>query len=345
MQFSLAKRAASLAGLGWLGGLALSGCADSRARPTFPEGAAHQTLVEEQGVLGLDAQGDALVAQLIAADGESPQLSLLVFDRDAKPTRTLLVAPAEIARAVAERLVRDGRRHEPLLAAATVALWPEAIARESAERFSPAPPTPPDPGMHRWSVPGAGALPLSMRVAPVASGATADLLMLAEAPGSAPDSDEVELARMPLAGTEVAPQLWIHGSVVWLLAGSVLDSKSEPLHRAVGLRRGSIGRGEAMLHNQHGLADYAAGELDAASKEFERALLADPRFVDALYNAASVAALEDRAEVAVALLRRAADEDPRRVQVLGRDDDDLRLLRQRPDVREILGLVRMPPGE
>jgi Flp pilus assembly protein TadD len=100
-----------------------------------------------------------------------------------------------------------------------------------------------------------------------------------------------------------------------------------------------------MLHNQHGLADYGAGELDAARREFDRALLADPRFVDALYNAASVAALEDRAEAAVALLQRAAAEDSRRVQVLGRDDDDLKNLRKRPDVRALLGLVRMPPGE
>jgi hypothetical protein len=42
------------------------------------------------------------------------------------------------------------------------------------------------------------------------------------------------------------------------------------------------------------------------------------------------------------LLRRAAAVDPARVQVLGRNDDDLKALRARPDVREILGLRRPP---
>jgi hypothetical protein len=66
--------------------------------------------------------------------------------------------------------------------------------------------------------------------------------------------------------------------------------------------------------------------------------------VDGLYNAASAAALSDRAEDAVALLRRAAAIDPGRVQVLGRNDEDLRVLRKRPDVRALLGLKR-PPRE
>jgi tetratricopeptide (TPR) repeat protein len=111
----------------------------------------------------------------------------------------------------------------------------------------------------------------------------------------------------------------------------------------VGLRRGSLARGEAELHNAHGYSDYAAGELDAASREFDRAIAADPRFVDALYNAATTAALAGRPAEAVAYLRRAVEVDPRRVQVLGRDDDDLRVLRRRPDVQALLGLKRPPP--
>jgi Flp pilus assembly protein TadD len=104
-----------------------------------------------------------------------------------------------------------------------------------------------------------------------------------------------------------------------------------------------VTRGEAELHNLHGLADSGAGELDAARREFDRAIAADPRYVDGLYNAAATAALSDRPEEAVAFLRRAAAIDRARVQVLGRNDEDLESLRRRADVRELLGLRRLPP--
>jgi tetratricopeptide (TPR) repeat protein len=109
------------------------------------------------------------------------------------------------------------------------------------------------------------------------------------------------------------------------------------------MRRASLRRGEAELHNLHGLQEYAATDLDAARREFDRAIAADPGFLDGLYNAASTAALEHRVEEAVALLRRAAAIDPARVQVLGRNDEDLRSLRERADVRALLGLRRLPP--
>jgi tetratricopeptide (TPR) repeat protein len=153
----------------------------------------------------------------------------------------------------------------------------------------------------------------------------------------------VELARVPLSGVPVAPEIWVQAGVVWLLSGSLLPA--DPLHRSVGVRRGSIPRGEARLHNGHGLADYAAGDLDAARREFDRAIAADPGFVDGLYNAASAAALSDRIEDAVALLRRAAAVDAGRVQVLGRNDEDLKVLRRRADVRALLGLRRPPPED
>ena len=79
-------------------------------------------------------------------------------------------------------------------------------------------------------------------------------------------------------------------------------------------RSGPLHRVEAEIHNAHGLADYRARELDVARHEFDRAIAADPSFVDGLYNAASTAALEDRLEEVVVLLRRAAHADPRRVQ-------------------------------
>jgi Flp pilus assembly protein TadD len=111
----------------------------------------------------------------------------------------------------------------------------------------------------------------------------------------------------------------------------------------VGLRRASLARGESQIHNAHGYSDYSAGDLDAARREFDRAIAADPRFVDPLYNAASTAALADRPDDAVAYLRRAVEVDARRVQVLGRNDVDLKVLRRRPDVRALLGLKRLPP--
>src|SRR5258705_540130 len=70
---------------------------------------------------------------------------------------------------------------------------------------------------------------------------------------------------------------------------------------------------------------------------------ADPLYVDAICNATSVAALEGREDEAVALLRQAAAIDPARVQVLGRNDGDLKSIRKRPEVRELLGLRRLPP--
>ena len=155
-----------------------------------------------------------------------------------------------------------------------------------------------------------------------------------------PSGDDVELARMPLTGVPVGPQLFLTDGVAWLLAGSV---RAGPLRRTVGLRRARIRRGEAQLHNAHGLADYAAGELDSARREFDRAIAVDPGYVDGLYNAAATAALSDRQEDAVAFLRRAAAIDPSRVQVLGRNDDDLKSLRRGADVRALLGLRRPPP--
>ncbi len=111
----------------------------------------------------------------------------------------------------------------------------------------------------------------------------------------------------------------------------------------MGVRRATLARGEAQLHNLHGLVDYLAGDLVPAGREFSRAMAADPLYVDAIYNATSVAALEGREDEAVALLRQAAAIDPARVQVLGRNDGDLKSIRKRPEVRELLGLRRLPP--
>ena len=152
--------------------------------------------------------------------------------------------------------------------------------------------------------------------------------------------DGIELARVLMTGDVVGPQLFLQDGVAWLLVGSV---GADPLRRTVGLHRALLARGEAQLHNAHGLEDYAAGELDAARREFGRSIAADPSYVDGLYNAAAAAALTGRAEEAVELLARAAAVDPARVQVLGRNDQDFKSLRRRPDVRALLGLRRPPP--
>ncbi|MBS2023983.1 MAG: hypothetical protein JST92_16385 [Deltaproteobacteria bacterium] len=328
--------------------LLLTSCADWQRRPTFPESATGLPVLQEQAILGVSERG-ACVAQLILADGAPAELTLLVFESprgsgtDSLSSRTIDAAPPAVAREVAQRILADGKRLLPLLRRAVASSWPAAIDHAEALGFTQAAETPSEPGRRRWALPGANGVPLSMRSLDL-DGATG--LALGEAPQGEASGDEVELTRMPLSGEPVSPGVWIQGGTVWLLAGSVRGGTNvEPLHRTVGVRRASLLRGEAELHNLHGLADYSTGELDAARREFDRALTADDAFVDALYNAASVAALTDRMDDALSLLKRAAVADPKRVQVLGRDDDDLRVLRKRPDVRALLGLVRMPPGE
>ncbi len=311
----------------------------------MPLDAAGQPVVQEQALLGLSAAGDAAVAQLTDAEGAPPELTLLLLDHAGGASKVLRRAPVEVARAVAQRVRAAGQRLTPVLAAA-LADWPEGPAQAADLGFVAQAPAVPEPGRRRWSVSGAaalGSLPLSLRVGEVDDSPRALVLLLTERPGGFAGGDEVELSRMPLAGRSVIPELWVAAGTAWLLCGSV--GSAAPLHRAVGLRRGSLPRGEAELHNAHGLADYGAGELDAAAREFDRAIAADPRFVDGLYNAASAAALTGRTPDAVAFLRRAAAVDPARVQVLGRDDDDLKVLRRRPDVRALLGLRRLPPDD
>src|SRR3954470_310415 len=317
----------------------LLACAEWRMAPTFPVEAAGRPVVQEQAVMGLSDGGDAAVAQLVDADGRPAELDLLLFDRTGAPSRTALVASAEVAARVARRILEGGHALVPVLAAAVAQEWPEALAHLRQAGYAPRQPAQPEPGTRRWLVEGAaaaGALPLALRLAPVDDGLA--LLLGERGPGL-----EVELARMSLAGPPIAPELWIQSGVVWLLAGSV--GGGDPLHRAAGMRRATLGRGEAQLHDQHGLEEYAAGDIDAARREFARSIACDPAFVDGLYNAAAAAAIADRAEEAVALLRRGAAVDPARVQVLGRNDEDLKTLRKRADVRALLGLHRLPPED
>ncbi|MFL5311609.1 MAG: tetratricopeptide repeat protein [Myxococcales bacterium] len=299
--------------------------------------------MQEQALVGLAPDGSAAAVQLIDAEGAPPRLDLLAFDAGGGETRRLAAAPESTARAAARRLRAEGRRPLPLLAGIAADEWPDAKSAAASAGFAARAPAAAEPGKRRWPITGAagaGSLPLLLRTALTSGEPRAFALLLGERPGGDAGGDEVELARQPIAGTPIEGDLWLWHGTVWLLSGSVADG--QPLRRAVGLRRGSLARGEAEIHHAHGYADYSAGELDAARREFDRAIAADPRFVDALYNAASTAALADRPAEAIAYLRRAVEVDARRVQVLGRDDDDLKLLRRRPEVRALLGMKRAP---
>ncbi len=319
-------------------------CAEWGRPPLTAPYRAGEPLLQEQALVGLAPDGTAAAVQLIDAEGVAPRLELLALDARGGETRRLAAAPEGAARAAARKLRAQGRRPVPLLARIVAEEWPEAQAAAAASGFSLRAPAAPEPGKRRWPVtgaPGAGSLPLVLRTELTAGDPPAFVLLLGERPGGEVGGHEVELVRQPIAGTPVEGELWLWERTAWLLSGSVGDG--EPLRRAVGLRRGSLARGESQIHNAHGFSDYSEGDLDAARREFERAIAADPGFVDALYNAASTAALADRPAEAVAYLRRAVEVDARRVQVLGRDDDDLSLLRRRPDVQALLGLKRPPP--
>jgi len=54
-----------------------AGCRDFARPALFPEGAAGEPVVQEQALLGLAPEGDAAVAQLLAAEGAPPRLDQL----------------------------------------------------------------------------------------------------------------------------------------------------------------------------------------------------------------------------------------------------------------------------
>ena len=294
--------------------------------------------------MGVSSEGSAAAVQLVDAEGAPPRLELIALDARGGATRHIAAAPAQIAAAVARRLRADGRKAVPLLAAIAKEEWPAGVAAAAREGFLSIAPAAPDGSPRRWSLARAAANdapPLTLRLAPSSGDPPALVLLLSAEPGPRERLGEVELARQPIYGTPVEGELWMTGDIVWLLSGSV--DESEPFRRAIGLRRGSLRRGEAELHDARGSSLRAKGDLVGAAREFERAAAADPRFADTLYHAASTAALSGREEDAVAWLRRAAEVDRRRVQVLGRSDESLQALRLRPDVRDILGMKRAPP--
>src|SRR5204863_4298694 len=136
---------------------------------------------------------------------------LLVFDRAGGPTKTVLSAPEKAARAVAQRVRQAGRRPTPILAAALAAEWPEAAPKAADLGLFARAPALPEPGRRRWPVTGAkeiGSLSLALRLGEVPGDPRAMVLSLSESPGGTPAGDEVELARMPLAGAAVSPELW-----------------------------------------------------------------------------------------------------------------------------------------
>ncbi|HWE25101.1 MAG TPA: hypothetical protein VG496_14275 [Myxococcales bacterium] len=315
------------------------GCADWQRPPLTAPYRAGGPLIQEQAMAGVAKGGSAAAVQLVDAEGAAPRLELLVLDASGGATRRLAVAPEQAAAAVARRIRADGHQAAPLLGAIAREEWPDAFERAAREGFLPLEAANPDRGAREWSVASTVAAEASrslvVRVALAQGDPPAFMLLLAQ--GGA----EVELARQPISGTPIEGGLWKAADALWLLSGSVAED--DPLRRAVGLRHGSIRRGESLLHNARGLALRAGRDLAGAAREFEYAVEADPRYVDALYNSATTAALSGRELEAVAWLHRAAEVDRRRVQVLGRDDESLHAVRDWPEVREILGMKRAPP--
>jgi len=305
---------------------------------------ADEPLLHEQALVGLSIGGSAAAVQLIDAEGAPPQLELLALDAAGGATRHAGSAPQDAALAVARRLRADGQKPVPLLASAVAQEWPEGLALAVQQGFAASAPIAHDllGGLRVSGAPESGSLPLLLRIVLADGDPRAFTMVLSAAPGVDAGGGEVELARQPISGRPIEPAVWIAAGVAWLLSGSVADG--EPLRRAVGLRRGSLRRGEAELHNAHGISLRAARDWTGAGREFERASATDPQFFDAVYNAASTAALSGRDDAAVALLRRAAQLDRRRLQVLGRNDEWPEPLRSRADVREILGMKRSPPA-
>ena len=309
-------------------------------RPLTAPYVAAAPLVQEQALVGLDPEGNAAALQLVEAEGMPPSLTLWRLDRDGGPSRLLLAAPGEVASGVAATVREGGRTQSPLLLEASKTPWPDAFARAHALGFESLLPDVPEAGSHRYPIAAPGDLACVLRTAHLDGDPPSFVVLLGEVGVDA--SEEVEIARQPTAGDPFEGGLFIRNSTAWLLSGSV--GGGDPLRRTIALRRGSIARGAAQILLAHGRAERAKGNLDSARLFFGRAVTADPRFVDALYAAAAVEAVSGRTDAAVSLLRRAADVDRRRVQVLGRDDEDLVSLRNRQDVRKLLGLPSSPAG-
>jgi hypothetical protein len=321
----------------------VAACADWQRPPLTAPYRADEPLVQEQALVGLARDGSAAAVQLIDAEGTPPRLELLLFDAAGGPTQHVRAAPELIASSVARRMRSEGHKPVPLLGSVVQQEWPEVLASTAQQGFAASEPILPDlsRAVQVKGAPEAGAIALLLHVGIADSEPRSFVLLLGVVPGAEPCSAEEQLATQPISGTAVPGAVWMAADTAWLLSGSIADG--EPLRRAVGLRRGSLRRGEAQLHNAHGLALRRARDLPGAEREFERAAAADSRFFDAIYNAASLAADSGRDEAAMALLRRAAQVDRRRLEVLGRDDESLARLRSRADMRELLGMKRPPP--
>jgi tetratricopeptide (TPR) repeat protein len=307
-------------------------------RPLSAPYSASAPLIQEQALLGIDAEGNAAALQLVEAEGMPPSLTLFRLDRDGGPSRVLLAAPADVAGQVAAVVREAGHRAEPLLADAAKGPFADAFARANALGFEALAPEAAQPGTHDYRI-STMAFAGFLRTTLAGDDPPAFVVQLGEE-GTGPE--RVEIARQPVAGEPFEVGLWVRGSVAWLLSGSI--GKGDPLRRTLALRRGSIAHGISELHLGRAREDRKKARLESARAELAKAIAADPRFVDALYAAAAAEAVSGSPDAAVSLLRRAAQVDARRVQVLGRDDQDLVSLRGRPDVRKLLGLPRLPDG-
>src|SRR3954465_5351175 len=107
-----------------LAALVVAGCSERRRGPPTAPPAASAPLIQEQALLGIDAEGNAAALQLVEAEGMPPSLTLYRLDRAGGPSRILLTAPAEVAAQVDVAVRGAGHRAEPLLAGAAKGPFP-----------------------------------------------------------------------------------------------------------------------------------------------------------------------------------------------------------------------------
>lgn len=303
----------------------LTGCATLASFSPPPQ----RGTVDVSGLVDAPGDGSHAFVRLVVADGVA-RAEVRRAPREG-PSELVTALPDDVAHALALEAERLGAAPRPLDVVALVRrLAPDALAG-----FPQTPPpfaTPePDASGTAWRLPGASGTPLLL-----AWDGDAGAVQLRDAAGG----PSVTVASLSPGAAPYAAGLVLLGRGRAVLAAGEARAGEGVVSRADSLWPLDLARGEAMLHNTHALAHYAAGDLSAALRELSRAVAADATCVDAQYNLASLRALTGDEAGAVEALRLAATLDPRRVALLAAGDDDLRDLRRRADVREILQLPR-----
>jgi tetratricopeptide (TPR) repeat protein len=303
--------------------IAVLTCACALVRPGA--GGNFALTVHEQFFCGADAKGEPVVGEVLSLDGAAPQAKL-----GGEPL------PEVAARALLEAALRAGARERP--AAFCVAL--RAAAPQALADLASIAPLVAEPGTQRQQWALEGGLRLRYALARGGDFGTSGVLLLSDGAGP-----EVELWRHGLVGDGFLEGPWLLPGGRRVVAALGSATANGALRRTTAVRIADLARGEAELHNLHALDDYWSNDMESARRELHRALKADPAYPDALYNLASVHAVLGEEHEAIRWLSLAVEQDPHRVRVLARGDQDLRDLRRREAVRKLLGIVKLPPAD